>query len=193
MSVDLQTCWKTVAERIRARISGDAYRRWFSDIALDVMEEDQVTIRVPNPIHQFFIESNFLPVLQSALMEVFGHSMRVAFVFSSTSDGTSAHNGHVAEVEEKPSAPPVRNTKRSALGAQSSMNPRNTFETFVVGSNSQFAHAAALAVAQSPSRTYNPLFIYGGSWLGKTHLLHAVGHPVMAAKKESKVVNLSSE
>lgn len=200
MSVDLQTCWKTVAERIQARISGDAYRRWFSDIVLEVLEEDQVTLRVPNPIHQFFIESNFLPVLQSALMEVFGQSMRVVFVFSSTVGGAqvtdevhASTNGQSVEVEEKPAAPAVKTSKRSALGAQSSMNPRNTFDTFVVGSNSQFAHAAALAVAQAPARTYNPLFLYGGSGLGKTHLLQAIGHHVLATKKDCKVVYLSSE
>ena len=73
------------------------------------------------------------------------------------------------------------------------MNTRNTFDAFVVGSNNQFAHSAAMAVAKAPSRTYNPLFIYGGSGLGKTHLLQAIGHHVIAAAKSSKVVYLSSE
>lgn len=73
------------------------------------------------------------------------------------------------------------------------MNPRNTFETFVVGSNNQFAHGAAIAVAKSPSKTYNPLFVYGGSGLGKTHLLQAIGHFVIGSHKSSRVVYLSSE
>jgi chromosomal replication initiator protein len=84
-------------------------------------------------------------------------------------------------------------SERSQAQNTSGMNPRNTFETFVVGSNNQFAHGAAIAVAKSPSKTYNPLFVYGGSGLGKTHLLQAIGHYVINNQKSSRVVYLSSE
>ena len=83
--------------------------------------------------------------------------------------------------------------ERSHGQGTSGMNPRNTFETFVVGSNCQFAHGAAIAVAKSPAKTYNPLFVYGGSGLGKTHLLQAIGHYVIGSHKSSRVVYLSSE
>jgi chromosomal replication initiator protein len=98
------------------------------------------------------------------------------------------------EIAPRPAAPspkaPREKTPATLAGA---MNPRNTFDAFVVGSNNEFAHSAALAVAKSPATTYNPLFIYGVSGLGKTHLLHAIGHHVQATNKSAKIVYLSSE
>jgi chromosomal replication initiator protein len=94
------------------------------------------------------------------------------------------------EITELPPEP-LRDTK--AIGGALGLNPRNSFETFVVGPNNEIAHAASLAVAQSPARTYNPLFIYGGVGLGKTHLMQAIGQYVWAKKKNTKVMYLSSE
>jgi len=138
---------------------------------------------VPNPIHQFFIESNYLPILEESVREV---APSVKAVHFST---VSPEN----DLPVRP-APAQRAQKEKAVPANpTGMNTRNTFDSFVVGSNNQFAHSAAMAVAKAPSRTYNPLFIYGGSGLGKTHLLQAIGHHVIATSKTSKVVYLSSE
>jgi chromosomal replication initiator protein len=92
-----------------------------------------------------------------------------------------------------PATTPAKVSAKISVPASSGMNVRNTFETFVVGANSQFAHSAAMAVAKSPARTYNPFFVYGGSGLGKTHLLQAIGHYVLAHQKTARVVYLSSE
>ena len=98
------------------------------------------------------------------------------------------------EIAPRPSAPTQKAPREKAPATLAgAMNPRNTFEAFVVGSNNEFAHSAALAVAKSPATTYNPLFIYGVSGLGKTHLLHAIGHHVQATNKSAKIVYLSSE
>ncbi|MEO6848060.1 MAG: chromosomal replication initiator protein DnaA [Chthoniobacterales bacterium] len=189
MTSDLQTLWRPISTAIQQRVSPDTYERWFKDIQLESVDDKILTIRVPNPIHQFFIESNFLAAVQSAVMESMGASPELRFIAS--------HAAPVdAPVDHADGAPVASKTTRSRQTAANStqgLNSRNTFDTFVVGPNNQFAHAASLAVAQAPARTYNPLFIYGGSGLGKTHLLQAIGHGVAGGKKDMKVVYLSSE
>ncbi len=184
MITETKDIWSQISERIRERVSADGYERWFSGVTASLLDGDAITLCVPNPIHQFFIESNYQPILEEAIRDVVPSVARVQF---STS---------VPEAEHLPArpAPAVRQGKEKSLpSAATGMNVRNTFESFVVGSNNQFAHSAALAVAKAPARTYNPLFIYGGSGLGKTHLLQAIGHHVLASAKSAKVVYLSSE
>ncbi len=190
MTLNCGTIWSSVSEVIRQRISTDGYERWFQGV--DVVSDDglKLVFRVPNPIHQFFIESNYLRLVQDAAQEVLRSPRKIQFVAPGNSEGdlstfSSASIDH----------PPPRGTvaERSHGQNTSGMNPRNTFETFVVGSNNQFAHGAAIAVAKSPSKTYNPFFVYGGSGLGKTHLLQAIGHFVIGSHKSSRVVYLSSE
>ena len=175
--------WADVSKRIRERISADGYERWFSGVSAAACTGETITLCVPNPIHQFFIESNYLPILEESVREVVPTNVKIQFS-SETSE---------PEPSPKP-APAARPHKEKAHPAGTTgMNVRNTFDTFVVGTNSQFAHSAALAVAKAPARSYNPLFIYGGSGLGKTHLLQAIGQHVMATQKGAKVVYLSSE
>ena len=190
MTLNCGTIWASVSEVIRQRISTDGYERWFQGV--DVVSDDglKLVFRVPNPIHQFFIESNYLRLVQDAAQEVLHSPRKIQFVAPGNAEAdlptfSSASIDH----------PPPRATvpERSHGQGASGMNPRNTFETFVVGSNNQFAHGAAIAVAKSPAKTYNPLFVYGGSGLGKTHLLQAIGHFVIGNQKSSRVVYLSSE
>lgn len=183
MMTDTQDVWAAVSERIRQRVSADGFERWFSGITASSCTKDALTLCVPNPIHQFFIESNYLPLLEEAVREVLPSAPAVHFTSAS------------AESEPAPRPLPSPRSLKEKLppATGSGMNTRNTFEEFVVGSNNEFAHSAALAVAKAPARTYNPLFVYGGSGLGKTHLLQAIGHHVMANQKSAKVVYLSSE
>ncbi|PTX98180.1 chromosomal replication initiator protein DnaA [Spartobacteria bacterium LR76] len=190
--------WSSISEVIRQRISADGYERWFHGV--DIVSDDgiRMVLSVPNPIHQFFIESNYLPLVQDAAAEVLGSARKIQFVAPSREDG-AAVAANSAAPQEAP-APKVTVRERasasassSASGSASGLNSRNTFETFVVGSNNQFAHGAAIAVAKSPAKTYNPFFVYGGSGLGKTHLLQAIGHYVLANQKSARVVYLSSE
>ncbi len=190
MTLNCGTIWASVSEVIRQRISSDGYERWFQGV--DVVSDDglKLVFRVPNPIHQFFIESNYLRLVQDAAQEVLRSPRKIQFVApgATESDGSTFSS---AGVDHPPSRGMVPD--RSHPQGSSGMNPRNTFETFVVGSNSQFAHGAAIAVAKSPAKSYNPLFVYGGSGLGKTHLLQAIGHYVINNQKSSRVVYLSSE
>ena len=183
MMKETDKIWADVSKRIRERISADGYERWFSGVSAAACTGETITLCVPNPIHQFFIESNYLPILEESVREVVPTNVKIQFS-SETSE---------PEPSPKP-APAARPHKEKAHPAGTTgMNVRNTFDTFVVGTNSQFAHSAALAVAKAPARSYNPLFIYGGSGLGKTHLLQAIGQHVMATQKGAKVVYLSSE
>ncbi len=179
--------WQKLSSALQPQVSSDTFKRWFSALELVDASEDAFTFRVPNNIYQYWIESNHMAALQTAIADVFGGPREVKFVSPSEPMGEL--------IPEKTSAlktpDPVRANKSS--GAAPGLNPRNTFESFVVGPNNEIAHAASLAVAQAPARTYNPLFVYGGVGLGKTHLMQAIGQYVLAKKKNTKVIYLSSE
>lgn len=181
-----------MADQIRLHVNADIFQRWFHAIELVAADEERLTLRVPNQIYQLWIESNYMPLLDGAVLNILGGPRHIRFVFMS--EMPVADTG--AETEAAPkqeSEEMVADLERKPVAAPSGMNPRYTFDSFVVGTNNQFAHAAALAVAQSPAKTYNPLFIHGVTGLGKTHLLQAIGQHVLATKKGSKVLYVSSE
>src|SRR5437667_3553022 len=177
--------WAKLSAALKPQVSTDTFKRWFSAVELIKATEDEVTFRVPNNIYQFWIESNHMAALQSAITIACGEPRTVRFLTASES------NGEEIGLTEPEKLEFPSNTR--TVGSGVSLNPRNTFESFVVGPNNQIAHAASLAVAQAPARTYNPLFIYGGVGLGKTHLMQAIGQYVWNKKKTSKVMYLSSE
>jgi len=178
------TLWTRISKRIRERVSADGFERWFSGVQIASMADNVLTLSVPNPIHQFFIESNYLPIVKEAVLE---EAPEMASIL--------LQSAGEPEMPARPAPnPATKPAKDKAAAAQlQGLNPRNRFDSFVVGTNNEFAHSAALAVANSPAITYNPLFVYGVSGLGKTHLLHAVGHHVLAKGKTPKIVYLSSE
>jgi chromosomal replication initiator protein len=180
--------WQRLSAALKPQISADSFKRWFSAVELVEAKEKSLTFGVPNNIYQFWIESNYMPALQTAIVTTFGGPRSVNFCApSGVGAQTSLESTPLKEVlEELPGA-----TKPGATVP--GLNPRNTFESFVVGPNNEIAHAASLAVAQAPARTYNPLFIYGGVGLGKTHLMQATGQYVWTKKKNMKVIYLSSE
>ena len=177
--------WEKLSAALKPQVSADTFKRWFSAVELIKATDDEVTFLVPNNIYQFWIESNHMAALQSAITIACGEPRTVRFLTASESNGGEID----LTAPEKLEFP--ANTR--SVGSGVSLNPRNTFESFVVGPNNQIAHAASLAVAQAPARTYNPLFIYGGVGLGKTHLMQAIGQYVWNKKKTSKVMYLSSE
>jgi chromosomal replication initiator protein len=181
--------WERLSAALKPQISSDSFNRWFSGVELIEAKDKSLTFGVPNNIYQFWIESNYMPALQTAILTTLGSPRSVKFC-SPAGPGTQtspADSTPLKEVLQDPPSNPKPGTTVPGL------NPRNTFESFVVGPNNEIAHAASLAVAQAPSRTYNPLFVYGGVGLGKTHLMQAIGQYVWAKKKNVKVIYVSSE
>src|SRR6202022_402401 len=183
--------WREIAGEIRPHLSADAFQRWFAEIELVQADEIALTFQVPNRIYQFWIESNYLNVVQSAAMSVLGSPREIKFRAADSEMSGPVVDAH-ADRGSEPLAP-LSYDEDSEGAINHGMNPRNRFEAFVVGSNNEFAHAAALAVSQSPAKTYNPLFIYGGVGLGKTHLMQAIGQQTIEQRKTHKVMYLSSE
>ncbi len=163
--------WQRLAAALKPQISADSFKRWFSAVELVEAKDKSLTLRVPNNIYQFWIESNYMTALQTAIVSTLGSPRPVKF-FSPSGPG--------APVPVEDAAPLKEIVPESSSGTK----PGTTVE---------IAHAASLAVAQAPARTYNPLFIYGGVGLGKTHLMQATGQYVWAKKKNMKVMYLSSE
>lgn len=181
--------WQKLSAALKPQVSADTFKRWFSAVELVNATDEVLTFRVPNNIYQFWIESNHMAALHAAIVTALGGPREVNFLSPSEPSVESVIDD--ADKVEEGKSDSTRDTKPtgSALG----LNPRNTFESFVVGPNNEIAHAASLAVAQSPAKTYNPLFVYGGVGLGKTHLMQSIGQYVLAKKKNTKVMYLSSE
>ena len=170
-------------------LSGDIYNLWFAPVRASSQENNSLTLEVANDFCEVWLKDNYLGLLQDVVALACGRQLQVKFKVAA--GGAPA----------KPTVQPPQ-AKRKAVepapehtpaNPELSFNPKNTFDTFVVGNNNNFAYAAALAVAQSPGKSYNPLFLYGGVGLGKTHLLHAIGHHVETHRKGSRVAYLSSE
>jgi chromosomal replication initiator protein len=181
--------WQKLSAALKPQVSADTFKRWFSAVELVEATENSLTFQVPNNIYQFWIESNHMAALQVAITKAFGGPRKVKF--SSPSGSLSDADADDIAVAKEP--PPESRRDAKTSGSTLGLNPRNTFESFVIGPNNEIAHAASLAVAQSPARTYNPLFVYGGVGLGKTHLMQAIGQYVVVKKKGMKVIYLSSE
>ncbi len=205
--------WESIAAAIKPQVNADTYQRWFAAIALMRADEQTMTLRVPNNIYQLWIESNYMPLLQNAVMSVLGAPRQVKFVFGedlavpASTDGAAAPASPANPGSGDLAAPAAPSEGRSfatemtgnpadallEVAPANGMNPRYTFESFVIGPNNQYAAAASKAVADAPAKTYNPLFLYGGVGLGKTHLMQSIGQAMMAKKKNLRVIYISSE
>src|SRR3984893_8464324 len=183
--------WQEIASGIRLHLSADAFQRWFAAIELVQVDEIALTYQVPNDIYQFWIESNYLDVVKSAAASVLGSPRIIKFRAADSAVAGPVVNAHAERVSE--TSGPANQDEDLDGALNHGMNPRNRFEAFIVGANNHLAHVAALAVSQSPAQTYNPLFIYGGVGLGKTHLMQAIGQQAIERRKTQKVMYLSSE
>jgi chromosomal replication initiator protein len=195
--------WETVKCDLKSLFPEDVFQMWFEPLVCMETSPDGMTLGVPNDFAQIWIHDNYLDLITQRLRLTAGRMVNVTLRKAEAANrvnGTSAtarlaseasaNNGH----SRARAATPRRTTRYDERGpAAGTLNPRNTFETFVVGSNNQMAHAAALAVAQAPAQAYNPLFLYGDTGLGKTHLMHAIGHAILRHNPDARVAYLSTE
>ena len=188
MQASADKIWGAAQEHLRSMLSADTYNLWFAPLRAGAQENNSITLEVANDFCEVWLKDNYMGLLQDVLTLASGRQLQVKFKVGSGHASLAAPHQPQAETKTA-KAPPERTSASHDLG----FNPKNTFDTFVVGNNNNFAYAAAQAVDQAPGKSYNPLFVYGGVGLGKTHLLHAIGHHVVGHKKGARVAFVSSE
>ncbi len=166
MRKDKDTLWKEACHHLEATLPKDIFEKWIAVIQCRSIEENTVILVVGNDFYQSWLEEHYIPLIRTALAVVSGREMRIDL---------TVDYSLIAELpeEKKEKAPSSPATKKPA---ETNLNKNYTFDAFVVGPSNQFAHAASIAAAQAPARTYNPLFIHGDVGLGKTHLMQAIGN-----------------
>jgi len=172
--------WEQVLARIETKVNRYTFHTWFRPTSFVSEDRSSITVRVPAVVFEDWLPKHYSGVITEALAEANRPNRTIRYVCDSATD--TAPSTEAAPIEGPPPQAGI-----------SGLNPRYTFDSFIVGSSNQFAHAACRAVAEAPSRSYNPLFIYGGVGLGKTHLMHAVGQYVLQHNRDLKLTYISSE
>jgi len=193
MQAVAENIWQTAQEKLRAMLSADTFNLWFAPLKVAGEDESSLTLEVANDFCGVWLKDNYMGLLQDVMSQSANRPVLVKFKVAE-GGGTSLGTDRRAAMASPGKARVAEAaTERAPAPGEIGFNPKYTFETFVVGNNNNFSHAAALAVAQAPGKSYNPLFLYGGVGLGKTHLLHAIGQHVTAHKKNARVSYVSSE
>ena len=178
--------WDEILARVETKVNRHSFYTWFKPTTFVAADTLTVTVRVPNPLFKDWLMKHYAGVIGEAMNELKHPELVVNFIAEQQNEvaplAVGVSDGAVFEPDVS-----------VAPQGQAGLNPRYTFDTFIVGSSNQFAHAACRAVAEAPSRSYNPLFIYGGVGLGKTHLMHAVGQYVLQHDRNLKLTYISSE
>jgi chromosomal replication initiator protein len=190
------TIWDQVLARIEPRVNRHSFFTWFRKTTFVADEGVRLVVHVPDAVFRDWLLKHYSGVLADALVEVGRPNTVLSFTTDRERGGLPAPqqggNGRDFEQPEPPAADGVTFQLPAGQSA-SGLNPRYTFDSFVVGPSNQFAHAASRAVAESPARSYNPLFIYGGVGLGKTHLMHGIGHYIATHTRHMQLTYVSSE
>lgn len=188
--------WDQVLSRVESKVNRHVFYTWFRQTGLVREFQDTLLVRVPNPFVRDWLTKHYAGILHEALVEVGRPTATVRFSTAEELEHETAElaalRPEAADAAEVHGGPEAQDAPPPVITA-SGLNPRYTFDTFVVGSSNQFAHAACRAVAEAPSRSYNPLFLYGGVGLGKTHMMHAIGHYVLTQAPLTRLTYISAE
>ncbi len=198
MQIDLLS---SILAAVSKRINHQSFNTWFKPISFATRDDSTIYLKVPNEIFRDWITSNYFDILEESLQELNLEGYTLNFLVEEQKASSAAAVN--SELPIKPSRTvSIHAQEMNSFGiarlieiepVELPLNPKYTFDTFVVGSCNQFAHAAALAVVDMPSKTYNPLYIYGGVGLGKTHLMHAIGHAIKVINNNLRLTYISSE
>jgi chromosomal replication initiator protein len=178
----IEEIWNKSLSRIEGKVGDSIFDLWFKPIKLSQLKDQTATLEIPNRFFKEWIEDSYPTLLKEAIEAVVGYPVSLRYRIE--------EKNHVTQkkIIEK-----LENRRMRLANRGIYLNPRFTFENFITGNSNQFAHAAAVAVAESPGKTYNPLFIYGGVGLGKTHLMNAIGNRVLDRRNDVSVLYVSSE
>ncbi len=172
---EYQKIWQKTLEILKYEITEVSYNTWIKSIEPKKLSDDILVLEIPNEFNKNILENRYISILENSLKQICGRKITIKFVVS----------GEVNEYDF--------NDNNINFVNKARLNPKYTFSEFVIGNSNRFAHAAALAVAEAPANAYNPLFIYGGVGLGKTHLMHAIGNFISQNNKQTKIVYVTSE
>ena len=179
MSIQLSDLWQRTLNLLKTELTEISFNTWINTIEPISLTINTLTLGVPAEFNKGILESRYSTLIKNAVKQISAREYSISFTVPSQNDPKRNINQSDSIISEDVIA--------------SILNPKYTFDTFVIGNGNRFAHAAALAVAESPAKAYNPFFIYGGVGLGKTHLMHAIGHFVFSQNPSAKVLYVSSE
>jgi chromosomal replication initiator protein len=201
--------WQGILHSIKSKLSQESFNTWFQPLAFEGLDKYQrvIHLRAPNPVIKNWVKTNYSSLVDESLTEVSLDGYLIGWSTEENRDSSGAPIQTMNKVpatdssslSQKPSgssselSPPVAAAPQNRALHPPALNPRYTYDSFVVGSCNQFAHAASSAVAESPGKTYNPLYIYGGVGLGKTHLMHACGNAIKERNNHLQLCYISSE
>ena len=186
--------WLRARELIKKELDNDQiFNIWFGPIKFVSSSEDSVVLEAQNRLFQEMFLDRYTKLINSSVAKACGKEMKIEFVLKESGDAQKTQPA--SQDAQKNTAKPFWPFSRDKLdaGKEIGLNPKYTFDSFVVGPSNRFAHAAASAVCDSPAKAYNPFFIYGGVGLGKTHLMHAIGHKILQKAPKAKILYMSSE
>jgi len=180
--MSVKEIWDKTLGIISKEITPVSFNTWIKNLEPITIDEDIFVLKTPNTFNKDILETRYYDLIVNSLHQTSPEKFTVRFITDQYNDTSS----------QKPKKSRERNNY-SDFQSFPLLNPKYIFEEFVIGNSNRFAHAASLAVAESPAKAYNPLFIYGGVGLGKTHLMHAIGHYILEHNPESKILYVSSE
>ena len=188
MDQELQEIWQATLDKIEKKMSKPSFETWLKTTRPVSLTDDTLVISVPNDFTRDWMQGRYAELISETLKDVANKNYQVHFMTPRINEDDFFDTS-----SQDSSSLSVQKSEKKAFISSSWLNPKYTFDTFVIGLSNRFAHAASLAVSEAPSRAYNPLFIYGGVGLGKTHLMHAIGHHVLESTPSYRVLYLSSE
>jgi len=179
MSFNLHEIWDETLKLIKTELTEVSYNTWLKSLEPVSIKGKRIILGVPNDFNKGILETRYMTLITNAVKQITSQDYKIEFVIPGSDDFNNLSKNN--------------DIKDFNLFEAPNLNPKYVFDTFVIGNSNRFAHAASLAVAETPAKAYNPLFIYGGVGLGKTHLMHAIGHYILSQNPNTKVVYVSSE